>query len=71
MAATRAAARGFGKNGNQQAGEVTRLGHGAAEGRAATWRTFASAYVRADGSVEIEVKRDGEIKLAWTLEPEA
>lgn len=37
-----------------------RLGSVAAEGRAATWETFAEAFVRADGSGHVQVKRGGE-----------
>ena len=39
--------------------ETHRLGSASAWAEAATWRTFARAFVARDGSGYIEVKRDG------------
>ena len=58
MAATRAYAVGFNKQGERQNVQVSRLGHGAAMANANTWRTFATAYIWADGSGYVEVARD-------------
>jgi hypothetical protein len=38
--------------------EAHRLGSRSATGRANTWRTFATAHVRHDGSGYIEIRRD-------------
>ncbi len=59
MAATIARARGFTKNGDSRTGEATRLGAGSARASANTWRTFATAYINADGSGYVEVRRNG------------
>jgi len=61
MAATRATATGHGRGGYPQSRPSTRLGHGAAQGRADTWRTLTTCYVKADGSGFVEVRRDGEL----------
>lgn len=39
----------------------TRLGSVSSTGKAATYRTFAEAFVRKDGSGYVEVKRDGKV----------
>lgn len=65
MANTIARAKGFTKAGEQKAAEATRIGAGAAQAEAATWRTFATAMVWADGRVEILVRRDGKIIHQW------
>jgi len=56
MAATIATAIG---NDSTRRKETHRLGSQSAEGRAATWRTFASVIVTADGRWSVLVKRDG------------
>ena len=38
---------------------VHRLGHRSSQVKAATWHTFATAYVYKDGSGYVEVVRDG------------
>ena len=58
MAATIAKATGYDKSGRVK--EVHRLGHHSAAAEAATWRTFAKVWVRADGRGYVEVTRDGE-----------
>ena len=47
-----------------------RLGSESATGEAATWRTFATAHVNADGSGYVTVKRDGSTFHAFTFGPE-
>jgi len=56
MAATIAKAIGYDSTRTK---ETHRLGSCAAEVEAATWRTFARAYVNRDGSGYVEVRRDG------------
>ena len=51
---------GFSKQGERQNSQVSRIGHGAAMANANTWRTFATAWINADGSGYIEVARKGE-----------
>lgn len=58
MAATIAEATGYD---NTREKTTHRLGSQAAEVRAATWRTFATAYVHRDGSGYVEVKRGREV----------
>lgn len=60
MAATIARATGFNKEGERRTTEATRLGHGAAQGCANTWRTFTTAYIEADGHGYVDVVRDGK-----------
>lgn len=50
--------------------EVHRLGSRFASTEAATWRTFARTQVTADGSVEIEVARDGVVIHRHYIGPE-
>lgn len=50
---------------------VTRLGSVSAEVEAATWRTFVRAEVRKDGSLFIEVERDGIIVNRYELGAES
>lgn len=57
MAATIARATGYDSS---RVKETHRLGSRAAEATAATWRTFATVTVYADGSGTVEIKRDGE-----------
>ncbi len=73
MAATIARAQGFTKDGIPMAHAVTRLGGGAAKANADTWRTFVTAYVRADGSGSVEVMRDGKLlhTFGFDAEPES
>jgi hypothetical protein len=56
MAATIATARGMD---SARVKESHRLGSRAAEATAATWRTFATVTVYADGSGTVTVTRDG------------
>ena len=44
-----------------------RLGSRAAETRAATWRTFATVHMRADGSGWFQLMRDGHVIDPTTL----
>lgn len=67
MAATIAEARGYDRS---RVKETHRLGSQSAEARAATWRTFAIAWVRADGSGTVEVKRDGVTLHRFEFGPE-
>ena len=69
MAATIAKAIGYTQQGRTS--EATRLGSGSAEGQANTWRTFATVYIRPDGSGEVEVRRDGEVILYREWEKES
>jgi hypothetical protein len=50
--------------------QVSRLGSRFSSTEAATWRTFARTQVAADGSVEIEVARDGGVIHKHTIGPE-
>ena len=70
MAATIARAVGFNKRGSQQAGQTSRLGHGSAKAEASTWRTFFTAFVRADGSGYVEVRRDGVLVHNFEIDEE-
>jgi flavin-dependent dehydrogenase len=67
MAATIAHARGYDKS---RVKEDHRLGSEAAEAEAATWRTFAVAYIRRDGSGYVTVKRDGKVIHSYEFEAE-
>ena len=68
MANTMATARGQ----DRKREKVThRLGSEASSVQAATWRTFAKATVRADGSGFVEVIRDGEQIHWFPFGPEA
>lgn len=67
MAATIARAFGFDSTRTK---EVSRLGHHSARGEANTWRTFTSCNVRADGSGEVTVVRDGVILHRYEFGPE-
>lgn len=71
MAATRATAQGFRRNGNgAQQKQQTALGRGSVETHADTWRTFAAVTMRANGSGEFELRRDGIVleKITWKVE---
>ncbi len=59
MAVTIARAQGFTKEGYVKTSEATRYGPGAARAEASTWRTFATAFIKADGSGYVEVRRNG------------
>ena len=50
--------------------EVRRLGSVGARTKAATWRTFVTVDVRADGSVDVRVIRDGATVHTYRLEEE-
>lgn len=50
--------------------KTSRLGSIAAEAEAATYRTFAVVHVRADGSGEVQVKRDGIAIISEEFGPE-
>ena len=50
--------------------EVSRLGSTAACAEAATWRTFTTAWVEADGSGYVEVRRDGVTIHRYTFAAE-
>jgi hypothetical protein len=67
MAAT--IARAIGMDSTRTKG-THRLGSQAASVQAATWRTFATAYVARDGSGYIEVKRDGVVLHRLGFGPE-
>jgi hypothetical protein len=58
MAATIAKCRGLDSSREK---EAHRLGARASEAQANTWRTFSTAFVRADGSGYVEVHRDGAL----------
>ena len=53
--------------------DVQRLGSLAAQASANTWNTFATVYVRANGSGEVEVKQNGETihRFTWGSETES
>ncbi len=67
MAATIASA--WGEDNNRMK-ETHRLGARSATAEAATWRTFARAFVSKDGSGYVQVKRDGVIIHAFSFGPE-
>lgn len=67
MAATIAKAYG---HDSSRVKETHRLGSRMAVVEAATWRTFALAEVKADGSAHVEIRRDGVILHTWTVGPE-
>ena len=46
------------------------LGSRAAEAEAATWRTFATVHMRADGGGRLELTRDGSIIHSFEWGPE-
>ena len=50
--------------------EVRRLGSVGARTKAATWRTFVTVDVRADGSTSVLVVRDGMVVHTYNLGPE-
>jgi len=50
--------------------EGHRLGSESARGEAATWRTFATAFVRKDGSGYIELRRDQKLIHSFEFGPE-
>ena len=70
MAATIAYAVGFNKDSNRQSSQASRLGHGAAMGNANTYRTFATAWVNADGSGYVTVARNGKTLHHFTFDAE-
>ena len=55
---------------NSRIKNVHRLGSKCAEGQANTYRTFTTAYVAADGSGYVHVKRDGKMLHNFTFGPE-
>ena len=67
MANTIAEATGYD---NSRAKETHRLGSEASKSMAATWRTFATAYVDKSGSGYVEVKRDGKVIHLFGFGPE-
>jgi hypothetical protein len=68
MAKTIARAIGY-DNGRRK--ETHRLGSVSSFAEAATWRTFAQAEVKADGSGFIRVVRDGQTMFGWDFGPES
>ena len=67
MAATIATARGMDSS---RVKETHHLGSRAAEVTAATWRTFATATIHADGSGTVTVTRDGETLHRFAFDSE-
>ena len=67
MANTRAVIVTYDKNREKS---ESRLGSEAAWAQAATWHTFANAYVEKDGSGYIQIRRDGEIIHRFEFGPE-
>ena len=59
MANLRGTVQGFKLDGRPVAGKGSRLGSGALETLAATWRTFATVYMWKDGRTEVNITRDG------------
>ena len=55
---------------NHRTKEAHRLGSRGAKARAATWRTFATAAVDADGSGWVEVRRDQQVVHRFDFGPE-
>jgi len=51
----------FGIGATKTSKEAHRCGSNAAHAEAATWRTFATAHVLANGSGYVEIKRDGVV----------
>ena len=68
MANTIAVCIGTDKNGRRK--EDHRLGSQSAEVQAATWHTTVTAYIHADGSGYVRVKRDGVVMLEYSFGPE-
>ena len=68
MAATIARARGYDR---VRSKDVHRLGSEQAWAEAATWRTFAEAEIRKDGSGSVRVLRDGQELHRFEFGPEA
>jgi len=54
-----------------RAKDTHRLGSRAAEARAATWRTFATAYINKDGSGYVKVSRNGETLHLFSFNAES
>lgn len=67
MAATIATAYGTDRTRTK---EAHRLGSQSATAKAATWRTFARAYVARDGSGSVVVQRDGVTIHTFEFGPE-
>lgn len=67
MAATIAKATGFDST---RVKSTHRLGSQSSSAEAATWRTFARAYVNRDGSGMVEVTRDGKVLHRFEFEAE-
>jgi len=57
---------GFRKSGSPRNKESTRLGDGSVRAEAATWRTFASVAMSADGSGYATIYRDGKMMHSHT-----
>ena len=70
MAATRGSVQWFGKDGDPQSGQATRLGHGSVKAQADTWRTFTTCSIWADGSGYVEVTRNGKSLHRFEFGPE-
>ena len=71
MAKVFSSCQGFRAGGYARNKKATRLGDSHVETHAQTWRTFVSVVVDADGSVDIEVKRDGCVLQNITIQKEA
>ena len=52
------------------AGTVSRLAHQQISAHLATWRTHVRAYVDRDGTVRVDVERDGKRIRTLTIKPE-
>jgi len=48
-----------------------RLGSKSSMGRANTWHTFTTCYVKADGSGYVSVERDGKVLCMYRFGPES
>ena len=70
MAATIGRVQGYRRDGQNQAKQATRLGHGGVRVEGATWRTRVIVEVMADGSIAIDVLRDGSPIHNWRCGPE-
>lgn len=68
MAATIATATGYDSS---RVKTAHRLGSERAHAMAATWHTFARAYMNRDGSGRVSVERNGRTIHEWTFGPES